>query len=89
MVRQDRQQYRLLLSLDLCVSECRYLHQVCGGALRGQKRASEPLELELQAVMSSQVGAGNRIQVTCKGLPSAISPALETVFVQMFGHLEQ
>lgn len=36
------------------------------GACRGQKRASDPLELKLRMVVSHQVGAGNRTQVLCK-----------------------
>lgn len=40
----------------MCV--CLYL---CVGSLRGQKRASDPLELELQ-----EVGAGNSAQVLWK-----------------------
>ena len=36
------------------------------GACRGQKRASDPLELELQIVVSSQGEAGNWPWVLCK-----------------------
>ena len=35
---------------------------VCN-AYRGQKRASDPLKLELQTVLSHNVGAGNQTQV--------------------------
>ena len=35
------------------------------GACRGQKRTSDPLELDLGNVVSTHVGAGNQIQVLC------------------------
>jgi hypothetical protein len=37
------------------------------GAYEVQKRVWYPLELELQAVVSHHVGAGNKNQVLCKG----------------------
>lgn len=44
-----------------------YLHTMCiSGTHRGQKKASGPLELELQAMVSCQVNAGNGNQVLCK-----------------------
>lgn len=33
------------------------------GDCKGQKRASDPLELDLKTIMSYQVGAGNQILV--------------------------
>ena len=47
---------------------------VCGG----QKRALDPLELELKMAMSYHVGAGNQTWVLCKGSALtclALSPA--------------
>lgn len=38
--------------------ECVYVYHVCADDHRGQKRALEPLKLELQAVMSHCVGWG-------------------------------
>lgn len=38
-----------LKRFHVCVSMCGYVH-VCAGPLRGQKRESESLELELEAV---------------------------------------
>ena len=35
-------------------------------ACRGQKRVSDPLELDLRPVVNYHVGAGNQIQVLCK-----------------------
>jgi hypothetical protein len=35
-----------------------YVHYVCAGTYRGQKRASDVLELELQRVVSHHVGVG-------------------------------
>ena len=47
------------------------LHDVCVpcaySALRGQKRAMDPLELEFQVVLNCHVVAGNRTQVLWKG----------------------
>jgi hypothetical protein len=40
------------------------------GAHRGQKLALDPLEQELQIVMSYQVGAGNQTQVLLTAEPS-------------------
>ena len=37
------------------------------GAPGGQKRALDPLELKLHMVGNDHVGAGNQIQVLCKG----------------------
>ena len=43
------------------------MHSVCVPvACRGQKRALDPSELELQVVVSCHVGAGNGTQVLCK-----------------------
>lgn len=38
---------------------CLCMHHVHAGSLGGQKRALNSLELELQAVVSHHVGAGN------------------------------
>jgi hypothetical protein len=40
------------------VSTCVYMDHMC--AHGGQKQASDPLELELQVVVSCHVGAGNQ-----------------------------
>jgi hypothetical protein len=55
-----------LLSLPLlyflCIGvlpACIYVHHVFSWYLWGQKRASDPLELELQPVVSHLVAAGN------------------------------
>ena len=40
------------------LSSCLSVHRVCS-VLGGQKRASDSLELELQTVVNSHVGAGN------------------------------
>lgn len=37
-----------------------------GSAYGGQKRVWNPLELELQIVVSHHLNAGNQIQVLCK-----------------------
>lgn len=36
------------------------------GTLRGQKLALDPLELELQVIISYHVGTGNQTLVLCK-----------------------
>lgn len=46
----------------VCVSEC----HVCASTWKGEERASESLQLELQAAMSCHVGAGKGIQVLWK-----------------------
>lgn len=43
----------------MCLLECMYVYYMCIGALRGQKKASDALKLELQVVMSYCMGAGN------------------------------
>lgn len=40
------------------VPECSYAHHMSSSMLEGGNRVSEPLELELQAVMSYYVGTG-------------------------------
>lgn len=39
------------------------LLSVCAGSLGGQKRASQPLEVELRVFVNHHVGVGNRIWV--------------------------
>ena len=41
------------------------MRHVCSGAYGDQRRASDPLELELKVVVSCHVGAGNQTQI-CK-----------------------
>lgn len=36
------------------------------GTLRGQNKVSDPLDLELQVIMSYYVGTGNQTLVLCK-----------------------
>ena len=43
--------------------ECRYMYHRWAWYLWGWKRAMDPLELELQAIMRHNVGAGNRTWV--------------------------
>jgi hypothetical protein len=43
-----------------------WLCTLCVQARGGQKRALDPLELELQMVASHHVGAGNQTLVLCK-----------------------
>ena len=45
---------------------CVYVYTCVLGAHEGQKRASDPIELALQMVVSVHVGAWNRTQVLCK-----------------------
>ena len=58
--------YLFLFYLYECLPACMSVHCVCvpgmcvPGAHRGQKRASDPLELELWMVISNDVGAGNQ-----------------------------
>ena len=52
--------YECYASMYVCT-----LH-VCS-ASGGQKRTSDPLELELQMFVSCHVGAGNEIWFICKG----------------------
>lgn len=42
-----------------CLHECLSTQHVLPGALEGQRKDSEPLELELQIVMNHLVGAEN------------------------------
>jgi hypothetical protein len=42
------------------------MHLMCAGACKGQKRVLNSLELELQAVKSIIVGAGNQTWVLSK-----------------------
>ena len=53
------------------------------GACTGQKKASDPLELELQTVVSQHVGAG--IELMSSGRAEAITAAPDLV---SFGELE-
>lgn len=48
-----------------CVA-CLYLGTMCISASGGQKRALNPLELELQTIVSCHVGTGNGALVLCK-----------------------
>lgn len=48
-----------------CLCMCVHAH-VSAGTQRGQKRVSYSLELELQAIVSFLMGAGNQIWVLCK-----------------------
>ena len=45
--------------MHICVPHVCLCATHMAGSLGGQKRALDPLELELQMVVSSQVGAGN------------------------------
>lgn len=49
----------------MCVCLCEFVCYVYAGALRGQKRASDCLALELQMVMTNR-GIGNQTQVLCR-----------------------
>ena len=55
-------------------------------AHNGQKRASDPLELELQTVVARCEGAGNQAQVLCKSSKGLITePSLQPLwFVSNF-----
>lgn len=52
------------MGLSVYLSVC--LHHMCAGTHGGQKRALDPLGLELQTVVSLHAGAGNQTQVLCK-----------------------
>jgi hypothetical protein len=58
--------FRLILLLIMCV--CAH---VSVGALSGQKRASDPLQLGLQRVLSHNVGAGRGAQILKKSSQSS------------------
>ena len=46
---------------------CMYVYTMCmPGAHTGQKRVSDPLELELQMSMSHHAGAENQICIHCR-----------------------
>lgn len=52
-----------ILFYFMCVCVCVGLSTcLCGAACRGQKRASDPLELGLQVVTTHPVGAGTRLK---------------------------
>jgi hypothetical protein len=53
---------KIFICMFACMS---YVHHVHTGAHRGQKRAWDPLELELQATTSHHVGPRNRTLVLC------------------------
>lgn len=67
----------------MCVSACGCVH-VSAGAGGIQKRELTLLELDLQAIASSQRGAGNGTQVPCKQEilvgTGAVTPAPTSVF---------
>ena len=65
----------------MSVSACMFY---MSGAYRGQKRALDPLELELQTVVNCHMGAGNQILIPLKEQPLLLtwepfSPALPTL----------
>lgn len=49
-----------------CASECLNVYHTKADVYRGQNRAADHMELELQAVLSYLVGAGNKTWVFCK-----------------------
>lgn len=58
------------------MSESEFVHQVCAGACGDQKdMVVEPMELELQAVVSCHVYTGNRTRVLCKRNKHSQSPS--------------
>lgn len=48
----------------MCLYE--FIYHVHAGATRGQKRATDPLELELQVALGCHMDAGTQILVLCK-----------------------
>lgn len=55
----------ILNNIYECISICDYVYVAAGGACRGQKRALDPLGLELQAVVGHHMwGSGNRTWVS-------------------------
>lgn len=55
--------------------ESEFVHQACVGACGDQKDVVEPMELELQVVVSCHVYAGNRTQVLYKRNNHSQSPS--------------
>lgn len=49
-----------------CLFACLYVHQIHAGAHRGQKRARDPLELELKMVVNYHVRYQNQVWVLYK-----------------------
>ena len=64
---QSLQPCILFFKLCVCISVCGYVHRNAG-ALGGQKRASDHLELELQATEPhSMCAAASQTHILCKG----------------------
>ena len=55
--------------MSVCMHEWMYIC-LCAtympGACRGQKKASDPMQLKLQTAVSCHTGAGSRTQALCK-----------------------
>lgn len=57
--RDKSKKFSYIYFMCMCLLEGMYVYYMCIGALRGQKKASDPLKLEFQVVMSYCMGAGN------------------------------
>lgn len=58
----------------MCIPIFGYVH-MCVYVHRSQKRMSDPLELELEVVLSQYAGVGNQAQFSAR----AVHSALETI----------
>lgn len=66
--------YFILFYKNLCVLVYMYVYSLCVGADRDRKRTSDPLKLELEAVVNYHVGAGNWILSVTESLHYQVSP---------------
>lgn len=63
------------MSVSVCLG-CMYICVSCVCLVsEDQRRASDPLDLELHVVVSHYVGAGNQTQVLCKSSPFPAKPS--------------
>jgi hypothetical protein len=58
--------FRFIFAIFFFLRMCIMCAYVTSGAHGGQKKESDPLKWELQAVVSQYVGAGTQTQVFCK-----------------------
>lgn len=64
-VKELKGTFKVCLLILICVCSLSLMHHKHTGPLISQKRMSELLKVELQAVGCSQLGAENRTKVIC------------------------
>lgn len=72
-----------------CVSECMYMYHVCEGTPGGQKRASAPLELELQSVVKHLIWVlGTVPEFSARAASTINKPSLQLNYKKQCKHFQ-